>query len=377
LSVSQRGGLIANIQALRAFAALMVVFLHLTSNEGLQTGFSFGKFGIDVFFVISGFIISQITAVDSSNFFLKRLIRIVPFYWAATFAIFIVAHFAPHVLRHATANATTLAYSLFFIPHDRPPYPWPWPLMALGWTLNYEMYFYAIFAVALKLSAPYAKAICAAAILCVFGLTHLIDPHSPAEAYYGNPIVLEFIYGMIVFEILRRLPKLSHLATRRDRWFIFTIAVLAIVVVWLPFQELMFGYEHEYLTAGVPAAIGVAAVLILELRYGFASKNYALLLLGEVSYVLYLSHPYVIFGIVRVIAPHSVAWPDYEKWALAAIAISAACGVATIIHIWFERPIMATLRRRLLHKPPPVIFEIAAPEIPSRNDSAGTDSGTA
>src|SRR5215469_11129143 len=74
-------GLIANIQYLRAFAALAVVVVHATSRDGLQTSLSFGKFGVDVFFVISGFIMCQITASDSSHFFVKRVIRIVPSYW--------------------------------------------------------------------------------------------------------------------------------------------------------------------------------------------------------------------------------------------------------------------------------------------------------
>lgn len=115
---------IGNIQILRAFAASCVVFLHSTLPPGLPmpsyAKFGYGQFGVDLFFVISGYIISSIATRDPRDFELKRIIRIVPFYWAATVAAFFVALFFPRLVHHTFADWRSLVTSLLFIPQLRP-----------------------------------------------------------------------------------------------------------------------------------------------------------------------------------------------------------------------------------------------------------------
>src|SRR6266536_1362084 len=84
-----------NLHLLRVIAALGVVYFHTTSTAGLRLDWDVGSRGVDVFFVISGFIIAHIGTSKPEHFFRRRLIRVVPFYWAATLLVFAVAFVAP------------------------------------------------------------------------------------------------------------------------------------------------------------------------------------------------------------------------------------------------------------------------------------------
>jgi len=354
------GELIYNIQFLRAVAALTVVYGHSSCQEGLKTGICFGGIGVDLFFVISGFIICFITSSDTNQFLTRRIIRIVPFYWTATLLLFVVALVAPSVLHHATADFPTLVYSLFFIPHDTPQ--GAFPLLGLGWTLNYEMYFYVIYAIALRISHKYAYLICAATILAVLVVTDIIAPQSPALGYYGRTVVLEFIFGMGVFQVYRLAPRYLKNVRRGS-----PLYVALIVLPLLAFLEMMLEENHmpaqmRVVFAGIPAMIVVMSALLLERSYGLAARNRAVLILGEASYVLYLVHPYVIFSILRVGLNKAVQWPFWMKSPLVFVLMACASGVAVLIHLYFERPVMAALRKRFLHRPPPVIFDVSATE---------------
>jgi exopolysaccharide production protein ExoZ len=347
--------LIHNIQLLRFVAALSVVFLHSTDESGLRLPVSFGGFGVDIFFVISGFIISTITFHNASHFWVKRLIRIVPFYWTATLAIFFLALAIPSLLHHAKADVTWLVFSLFFIPHDSPH--GVHPLLGLGWTLNYEMYFYAVFAVTLFVSRRWAAYLSAAVIIAVLAITRFVAPASPAEAFYGDPIVLEFIWGIVVFELFRRVPWMTT-PSPRGAGYVAVLAILALALLWLPIQE-VYRIDPLRLSAGAAAAIVVAMFLMLEKRYGIAAQNRFVLLVGEASYVLYLIHPYVVFGILRLVLHTSRQLPLWSGWLLAAPLLIAATGAAIAIHLWFEVPVMNWLRRKLIGEPRPAIFEPA------------------
>ncbi|MGB0919773.1 MAG: acyltransferase family protein [Alphaproteobacteria bacterium] len=144
------------IQVLRAVAALMVVLLHLCGElmrhvDGLDKNyFIIGGSGVDIFFVISGFIICYTTRNTQSikTFAIKRLARIIPLYSILTLGLFVILSIAPQFAYSSEASWPNLIQSLLFIPHEGPTGSVK-PLLKLGWTLNYEMLFYTVFAVAL------------------------------------------------------------------------------------------------------------------------------------------------------------------------------------------------------------------------------------
>jgi exopolysaccharide production protein ExoZ len=160
--ISQRAELISNIQALRAWAALGVVFYH---TAFVAPGVGHTDFlGVTIFFVISGFITTHITRESAAGFMTARLVRIVPLYWIATLATLIwtgvgfanpfytfpvwarLLAISPHALLAWFATQFSavfdrnmlyhLASSALFLPTTQPP------VLGVGWTLNIEMFFY-------------------------------------------------------------------------------------------------------------------------------------------------------------------------------------------------------------------------------------------
>ena len=92
-----------NLHLLRAAAALAVVYFHATSDAGLNFRIHVGAHGVDVFFVVSGFIIAYTGACTPDRFLLRRIVRIVPAYWTATLAVFALAAIVVHAYLEAPA----------------------------------------------------------------------------------------------------------------------------------------------------------------------------------------------------------------------------------------------------------------------------------
>ena len=101
------------LQILRAIAATSVIYYHIGCIP------RFGKFGVDIFFVISGFVMSLIIANGESSvrFAVNRIARIVPLYWVLTTAVLVLAWIHPALLDSTTADIFNYLKSLFFIPY--------------------------------------------------------------------------------------------------------------------------------------------------------------------------------------------------------------------------------------------------------------------
>ncbi|MEG8039988.1 acyltransferase [Sphingomonas sp. LR60] len=161
MRVEERSGVRArpqfdNIQYLRAVAALMVVFHHarnpLAGGFNPLLGYTIGEAGVDIFFVISGFIMLTIGVKEQVGTFIsRRLVRIYPLYWIACFlTLFVLIAskkenlFVGHVIK-----------SFLLIPYYNPIHGGEiWPILVPGWTLSYELFFYGIFAIGLVAKKP-------------------------------------------------------------------------------------------------------------------------------------------------------------------------------------------------------------------------------
>src|SRR5262249_55839896 len=139
-----------------AVAALLVVFNHSRQFAGFESAIdtTVGHAGVDIFFVISGFVMA-VTAgranYPAGVFLQRRIIRIVPLYWAATFFTAGLLLIAPGLFRDNVVTLKHFLLSLFFIPHVSPDSAHDLsPLIKIGWTLNFEMFFYVVFAALAK-----------------------------------------------------------------------------------------------------------------------------------------------------------------------------------------------------------------------------------
>jgi exopolysaccharide production protein ExoZ len=345
--------MIYNVHLLRVAAALAVVYYHIASEAGLNLPLAFGTFGVDVFFVVSGFIIAYIGSKSPHSFLLRRMIRIVPFYWSASLFIFAIAWFFPQLLRQTRPDVPHLLYSLFFLPHESSS-AGMFPTMILGWTLNYEMYFYALFGIALALSPRFAPIICSGLLALIFLAIRLSGTESEGLKFYARPIVFEFVFGIVVYYgvtlIDRRADDLRD--KRWLKWLLLTSTLAASVVIVI--QGIFGGFGlPRYISSGLPALVLVFGAIAIEKLYRVQIRSKLVFLLGEASYILYLIHPYVIYGVLRLFVGPAA---DLGPWTIGLLVMALLIlpsVIAVLVHLWFEKPIMDFLRRALIPAPEP------------------------
>ncbi|HKM64455.1 MAG TPA: acyltransferase [Acidisphaera sp.] len=341
------------VQVLRAVAALSVAFLHITQQAGVFVGRpgepAYGWLrplpwdaGVDVFFVISGFVMvwSSMRLFgrrDAARLFLgRRIARIVPLYWAMTSLLVAVALVSPHAISDGLESIRYVVASYLFIPVQRPD-GFIQPVFRLGWTLNYEMLFYAIFALFIRLQARVAVPWVVATIVVLAGIGRVLRPASPALAFWTDPIVLEFAFGVLLATLALSGARLTP-APR----LLLVFAALALLVVSDRLPELPRGLAY-----GVPCTLLMAAAVLAPVRPIRSRWTEFWVLLGDASYALYLVHPFPMraFEIVWL----RLGWTGPA----AVLAYIASAVVATIVaafalHRWLERPATAATRR-LLH----------------------------
>ena len=213
-----------SIQILRAVAACLVVFghcLHEAATIAGQTGrpplnFSIIDWGVgvDIFFVISGFIMIYTTADlfgqpgAARVFLMRRIIRIVPLYWLITAGLILVYLVAPKFLNVPIEGWRSIVTSFFFIPDLRANGEIR-PIMALGWSLNYEMFFYAVFAVCLLAPLKRATLYLTGFFVGISILGATVTMPTVALSYWTNSIILEFLFGALLALACRAQLRLS------------------------------------------------------------------------------------------------------------------------------------------------------------------------
>ncbi|SEI63779.1 acyltransferase family protein [Frateuria terrea] len=339
--------LLVNLNTLRAVAALAVVYSHITSEAGLNLQPSIGTRGVDIFFVISGFIIAYISSRNADHFFARRLIRIVPFYWAATLVVFCVALVAPRVLRSTQPDVVQLLCSLLFIPRET-TYAGMFPTLVLGWSLNYEMYFYILFGLSLLISRRLAPILCCVAITAVLWLIDASGSQNPSVQFYARPIVFEFVFGIVAFYLVRAADRHRDalLGAPMAKPVLLLVLGAALTAIFYIEAEQGFGLARQ-LSAGIPAFFIVFCAILLERIYRLTIDSRVLFLLGEASYILYLIHPYVVFGLLRT-ALRGVQGGPAGTVAVIVVLMVVSSAIAIAIHVYFERPVMRFLRQRFL-----------------------------
>ncbi len=342
-----RRPVLRNLHLLRALAALSVVYFHITSTAGLNLAWDVGSRGVDVFFVISGFIIAYIGSKKPEHFFVRRLIRIVPFYWAATLVVFAAATVLPQFFRSTDASLQHLLPSLLFFPHLSASGEVQ-PTLILGWSLNFEMYFYVLFALALLLSTRWAPILCVAGIVAVVLVGKLLGPDSTAFDFYARTTSLEFGYGIGVYYLLawcerRKAVFAGSAALKLAVALVLIAGIVAIVLLEHAYKDAV----PRYLAGGIPAAVIVLSALLLERLFGIFSRSRLIWLLGEASYVIYLIHPYIVFGVLRLLLPRTGELPIAMDAVVIAGLIAVTSVISIAIHLMFEKPVMAFLRRKL------------------------------
>lgn len=302
---------IASIQVLRAIAALSIVALHV--GGGVAPFVT--NAGVDLFFVISGFVMvyssaNLFGAYSSAGIFaVRRIARIVPLYWLVT-AFFVWMFSLPGV---------PVLKTLLFIPYLNASGAWL-PIGDVGWTLNYEMLFYAIFTAAVVLP----RRLAVFSVVGVIGLValagHLVRP-SGILGFWSKPIILEFAFGCLLgFAYLEgvRLPRAVAVI-------LFVAAAAALASLWMRSE-----WVRPFVW-GLPAAAIVAGACLVKKPWDLGDFAKPFQLLGDASYALYLVHiPVLVITLERGYSRATIFW--------------ITLAVAIIAHVLVEKPIIAMVR---------------------------------
>jgi exopolysaccharide production protein ExoZ len=345
------GRKLISIQYLRAFAAIAVVVSHasnsLLGHAGHLLDFDLGAYGVDVFFVLSGFIMfytSFDVGMRPGAFLLKRLIRIVPLYFILSTAMFVMVVLLPQSFNRESPDLSAYLQSIFFIPHWNPRSHDLEPLIGQGWTLNYEMFFYALFALSLFIRHRFCGFAVLPVIAALVGLGQLHPVETPVFLTYTDPLMLEFCVGIVVAAAFKSANPQSL------RWPALLFASLAVVTVSLyafhadwhglpPLRPLMIGF---------PCSLLVTAAVGLE-RGGRLPTWSSLILLGDASYSLYLVHGFIMGFGQRLWHRFFVIGSVYSHAAyivfILVVSVAVSIPIYRYAEVWTGRRLTAALER--------------------------------
>lgn len=355
------------LQVLRGLAALAVVLFHFKEPlardwPALARAFAGGAMGVDVFFVLSGFIICYSTrsvrSQQAGAFLVRRFTRIILPAWAVM-ALMVMAK--PPYLKDLISGF------LFVLPAASPAPHYGHGFLIVAWTLTYELYFYAMFALSIAVSRRFGwhrAVVCVALMLPVMGAAQLVLggltlsplgapgwrplPAVPGASLFGviaNPMIVEFLFGVGL--------ALAHQRWwgRLDRRGASLVAGLgaAVAVAWvLQLTNAQGEVTQGPLGAGGPAVAIVLAVLALQRLDDLAGRRWlarpfgrVASHLGDASYSLYLVHP--VLRAVLMTAGAKFAWPSGAT--LSALGIALSLVAASVLYRWVEVPSQALGRR--------------------------------
>lgn len=332
----------STIQVLRGVAAIFVVLFHLVDAERIyghgatlldglpRLGFA----GVDVFFVISGFVMVTIAAskfgslANSGHFLLRRATRILPLYWVFTSLIVLILIVFPKAV-DASYHTKSITASYLLWPQNG------LPLLQVGWTLIYEAFFYLMMSVAIatipRRFASMYLLLWAAAV----GLLQLVPITTPWQAVVASPMTWEFIAGALIGLYWKRItPKLGRAS--------FWLGVVGFVAGAAALDRLgLYGQDplRRTLVFGSCSALIVLGLVLRE-HTGSAVPHRWLRTIGDASYSIYLSHLFVVTAAARAWGHSGFNHSAWEHVLFIVATLIAAVIAGIICFALIERPLV-------------------------------------
>ncbi len=346
------------VQALRGLAALMVVAFHATQvwSRGVasdpdllswQNGFA----GVDIFFVISGFVMTVSSigkkggAHPARNFMERRLVRIVPLYWLVTACVLLklwLVRLHPELQNSGEHVAISLPYvvsSFLFVPYQN-SLGLVQPLLSVGWTLSFEMFFYLLFAAALALRVSEVRLL-TPVLLALSVLSLFRTERWPAIGALASPLLLDFLAGILIGRLIQARMRLSSLACALGG------GVALIAMMTLRHGGFLGG---SWAVWGVPAMVVVMCAVLLEEKLARHIPRWVQAI-GDASYSLYLSHLLVFALVLKLLKRSHLLDPGATnprgEMATLSIFLVASTLASVLLYRWVEAPVNNALRKRL------------------------------
>ncbi|MFU0853481.1 acyltransferase family protein [Kluyvera cryocrescens] len=319
--------MIKSIQMLRGFAAWMVVIHHiqqilLDENIGIvffKKLFDKFAFGVDIFFIISGFIIYFSASKHYENkimFLMNRMTRVIPLYWFYTLVAVVICAFIPGAFFYNELTAKPIIRSLLFIPFKNEMLGLYIPFLSVGWTLNYEIIFYicAFIAMCMPFKNFIVKTFSLLAVIYI--LSYIVKGE---DGFYSSSVIFEFTLGSILAHLYSK--GYLDLISKKTAYIVLVISSLVL---------LKSDLVHE-LRIGIPCFVIVACVLRLENEIKESRPFNFMIKLGNYSYSTYLCHVVILFLLQHVMASYGI-----NKYIIAILALIIIYAISSVSYSLIE-----------------------------------------
>lgn len=344
------GGTVLSLQYVRGVGAAMVVVVHASGGlrqAGLHTRVFFlaGHSAVDMFFVLSGFVITWSTlewgAADFGRYWRARVVRVYPLYLLATLAAFVALGGATGENARGVGN---LLRGLVFVPSALRGSDRFVSVYGPAWTLSYEVLFYVLFGIALRWW-PSRRVMMVSGVSVGLVIAGLLGAHPfRLAAFVTDPIVLEFVAGMWLAVLPQRLVA-GGTTLPRVPLVVLHIAAWVVIVAFGAVERDRLGHWRA-LRWGLPAMVIVGTAVLIEVVGGGVPAWPWLRRLGDASYAVYMTHLFVIWAGGE--AWQRLGWTArVPSWLLFAALFLASHMVGLIVDRWFDVPVRRRLARAL------------------------------
>jgi exopolysaccharide production protein ExoZ len=343
------------IQILRGFAAVFVMLYHATRHYNLKNDvflnnfFKTGFLGVDIFFVLSGFVISissfhYFNNQDSIGFIKKRFIRIYPSYWLfLLFPLTLVFLFFPNFISDKTAFEPQNFISLLVLFFNHPT------ISQVTWTLSFELYFYLLFFL-LIINKNFKYVIFLVLILSFINFLGFINFHLILLKYLFSPLILEFFLGVLLAYIVLKTTKINK--TICAFLFILSLGLFYFSSYLSHCNLIQISKHNRFLYFGIASFLLILALVLYEKFYSV--KLYEkLILIGDSSYVLYLIHSVLLSFFDKLILENRLVL--LSKSFSTMLVCILIIFISVLLHVFIEKPILVKLsyffnKKRINHE---------------------------
>jgi peptidoglycan/LPS O-acetylase OafA/YrhL len=347
----KKSGKLETLQDLRGIAAMIVLLFHASGlfKAYLNQTYAFGIFkqgyvGVDLFFVLSGFIITYIHMRDIGNpekfkqFVFKRFMRIYPVCWAVLLPIAIAFMLIPSFGSENNITIDALLKSFLLFPQEN-------HLITVLWSLCNELTFYLIFSILIHFKPKIAYT---ALTLWILGTAlvsfNIVQIDIFALKSIFSPMNFEFLIGCVVAYLVNRRIFVSN--------YLILVGVVLLSLFWTV-ENLEIFKLQRVLAYGIPFAILVYGVVIQEVKYEKSYSNRVLRFLGDASYSIYLVH-YPILSILNKVFAKLNLYNLFGSYIAMSLIILMTTIFGIIFYLIVERPIISfskKLGNKLFIKP--------------------------
>lgn len=341
-----------SIQVMRGFAALLIVIYHSVKETAFLYNLSniTGEqlepliYGIDLFFVISGFIMiytspAEFNAGAAKTFMLKRITRIVPLYWLFTTLLIIAYFIMPARLDYLGFNVIDTVKSYLFMPYYNQEGAL-FPFYKVGWTLNYEMYFYGLFALLMLIPKRFFLIVMSIALLIPIVFLRGSGQQSALIQFVSDPIILNFLSGIWIGFMVKKGVSLPAITKYLG------VAVILASIVWLSFAAHIFEVTGMAFPKKTFAALTIALIVLPKGLSLIKVPKFARFL-GDSSYSLYLAHSFAIGALIVCMGQFGLA-AHIAPWLFFTLCLFLSISAGIVSFLLIEKPMLRVSKSLVL-----------------------------